>query len=432
MTFTKLSIALLTFFIAYNYRSPLFFKIHYFDLLLLLLLSTFVIFLNQKYKTYKRGFETLLLYSICFGSLAFCFYKETYFRYIKYRVLNSNSTALKEFGEHFMVGYTDENEVKTLIQKGLVGGLYITTRNIKSKSKEEINQKIQNYQNLRRFNKLSPLFIATDQEGGSVSRMSPPLPKQPPLSFIKENKKNKEQEMIRYAKRKAQLLSSIGINVNFSPVVDLQNIPKSFKIDLHTRIWERSISNDPKEVSHFAYLYSKTLLDNGVVPVLKHFPGLGSIKEDTHFFTAIHPIPLIELEKKDWLPFFEISQKLPDVFIMLGHVKVSEIDPNYPTSFSKKMIQNIIRKKNQFNGILVSDDFSMGPVFYHMEGVGNVAVRSLLGGLDIILISFDPDLYYYCMYKLLSRQKRGEIISSKIKHSTKRILEYKNKTFSFY
>jgi beta-N-acetylhexosaminidase len=340
-------------------------------------------------------------------------YKEYHFRKIKDFVLNSNPEKLKIYGEHFVVGFTRLEEVLTLSEKGGIGGVFITTRNIKGLSASDIKEMIQKIQKVRKPSGLLELFIASDQEGGEVSRLSPPLTQVPFLGKSMDSAKDDNEKIIimkQAGETHGKELGEIGVNLNLAPVLDLRNIPKEIRIDLHSRIWERAISENPEEVGKYAKMYSEILVSFGVLPAFKHFPGLARTSEDTHFFSAKLTESVKEFENHDWIPY-KIVKNIPG-FIMLGHIILQELDSENPVSISEKAIQKL--RKENFNKAFITDDLGMGPVFYSKQGVGGASTSSLKGGMDLLLISYDPDLYYYAMYEILnSNLSKNELIKSK-------------------
>ncbi|NEP15061.1 MAG: glycoside hydrolase family 3 protein, partial [Symploca sp. SIO2C1] len=150
---------------------------------------------------------------------------EAKFNLIQQNVFNTDANRLEKLGNHFIVGYRDFKRLKKLVEHQAIGGVFITARNIKHKSKADIQQEISKLQAIRQDQGLSPLWIAVDQEGGIVSRLSPPLTKLPPLSTIISEEQPIEQSkdaVIKYARIHGQELSELGVNLNFAPVVDLK------------------------------------------------------------------------------------------------------------------------------------------------------------------------------------------------------------------
>ncbi|MCP4108498.1 MAG: glycoside hydrolase family 3 protein [Desulfobacteraceae bacterium] len=248
-----------------------------------------------------------------------------------------------------------------------------------------------------------PLFIAADQEGGIVSRLSPPLSKLPPISKLlkKTVPSELDKKIIQYASVHAEELSDLGVNMNLGPVVDLKIKWDSVFPDIHTQIHKRAISDDKSVVADVALLYSKTLEQYGVIPTLKHFPGLGRVRQDTHYSAGKLDLDLRHLEENDWIPFQKIVRQT-GACIMMGHVMLKHADPHHPVSFSKTVVQGIIRRKWKYDGILITDDMNMGPVYGSSHGIGGAAVKALNAGIDLLLISYDGAQYYEAMYDVIN------------------------------
>ncbi|GAB4205858.1 MAG: hypothetical protein Fur006_62380 [Coleofasciculaceae cyanobacterium] len=213
---------------------------------------------------------------------------ELNFLLTKQYVLSQNNNRLKQLSQHFIVGYRDFDEIKRLVNQKAIGGVFITSRNITNKTKEEIQQEIKALQNIRRTQSLPPLWIATDQEGGIVSRLSPPLTQLPQLSKIVDEKRTIEQNqdvVVNYAQTQGRELSELGINLNFAPVVDL-NKGIVTSNDRFSKIYQRAISTNKDVVAKVALWYCQTLANYGVNCTIKHFPGLGRVNVDTHIAHA--------------------------------------------------------------------------------------------------------------------------------------------------
>jgi beta-N-acetylhexosaminidase len=381
-------------------RSPLFYKIRGFDLLILVSSSLIILLSIQKYFSTKRRLSLFIpTVFMSTATLVICLYTELRFHYIKHQVLHADTQKLQHLGKHIILGYSSESEIRKLVSIGGVGGIFLTARNVKNKTDLSIQEFLTSLQEIQKANQLDTLFVTTDQEGGDVSRLTPPLKQFPYISEAYE--KNGLASVKELAIEKAKALVKLGVNVNFSPVVDLKKVPQNLKIDLHSRIWERAISEDPIVVAQVAQVYSEYLSKNGVIPVLKHFPGLGHIEKDTHFFTADIHTQLEDYLSKDFLPFQEIYRQNPSVWFMLGHVRLLSIDKEYPASFSQKIVNEFLRKEQNIQATLITDDFCMGPTYYYKDGVGMAAKLSLDAGIDYILISYNPDIYYYVMYDLI-------------------------------
>ena len=336
-----------------------------------------------------------LKYSIQIASIALItllVIEEINFKWNKYQVLNNPTYAQKQINHRLIVGFQNSDEIEKLSLNG-ISGIFITKRNINDKSIDEIKVTLEKLQDKRKEAGLPPLIVATDQEGGAVSRLSPLIEKQPPLSSL-VGIKNASQKAYEYGYKQGKQLNDLGINVNFSPVADLKPTQAIGRLDFHSLIHTRAISNSPKEVIDIALPYIKGLEAHGIKATLKHFPGLGKVSSDTHHFSAELNISLSELNKNDWKPFKVISQK-SDAWIMLAHVILPEIDPLDPVSTSAKVVNEIIRKKLNYNGILVTDDLTMGATYN--RGFCKSVLHSFAADIDYLLIAYDYEKYYSLM-----------------------------------
>ncbi|MGD2181240.1 glycoside hydrolase family 3 N-terminal domain-containing protein [Lusitaniella coriacea] len=359
------------------------------------------------------------------GCLLF-FTTEAKFYANKRAILNGNPTQLESIGQHFIIGYKNLDEVKKLVKTQAIGGIFLTTHNIKGKTAAEIKQEIQTLQTLRQEQRLSPLWIATDQEGGVVSRLSPPLTQLPQLSKIiaeKSDRAARKKATINYAKTQGQGLSDLGINLNFAPVVDLnKNIVNPD--DKYSKIYQRAISTDKKVVAQVAKWYCQTLEEYGVQCTLKHFPGLGRVENDTHLSSAELNVPVAELEGDDWVPFRKVMQQT-NAFTMLGHAILTDVDRDRAVSFSKAAISDIIRQQWQHDGVLITDDFCMYAVYGSKKGLEGATVAALNAGVDLILIAYDSDLYYPAMQAALNAAREGKLDRALLQKSQARLEQAK-------
>lgn len=313
-------------------------------------------------------------------------------------VLAMSGPTAQTLGAHFIVGYDDANDLRELARKGLIGGIFVTGRNVRGRTADELRDEIRGLQALRRDAGLPPLVVATDQEGGGVSRLSPLVQRQPALSTLLDADVPDGQLSERaraYGAQQGRALAALGITLNFSPVVDLRPGRAPGRWDFHTRIEDRAISSDPAVTTQVALAYAQGLESAGVRGTLKHFPGLAGVTADTHHFAAELRTPVARLAAQDWKPFQEVS-KQSDAAIMLGHVILAELDALYPVSFSRRIVQQLIRGEWGYQGLLVTDDLTMGAA-YNL-GLCEATVRALDAGVDLLLIAFDHDKYFDAMH----------------------------------
>lgn len=347
---------------------------------------------------------------------------EARFQWARHHVLHADPARLEKLGRHIVVGYQDLSEVKELVRLRAITGVFVSSRNVLDKTVVEVRQEIQSLQDQRQKQGLPPLWIATDQEGGVVSRVSPPLARMPPISEVMEtypDPAQREKRVRQYALRQGRELSALGINLNFAPVVDV-NYQIRNPNDRFTRIHLRAISSDPAVVAQVAGWYCCALEQAGVQSTLKHFPGLGRVFEDTHAGNATLATPLEELFNSDWVPFRTLMGQ-GNVFTMLSHVRLAAIDADRPVSTSPLVVSGLLRGKWKYEGVLITDDFSMSAVYRSGVGIENGSIDALNAGVDLILISWDADQYYRVMHALLKAGRDGKLSPEALIRSDRRI-----------
>lgn len=341
------------------------------------------------------------------------------FQYQRHQVLAAGEDGAA-LGRHFIVGYSDLNDVAMLAARGLIGGVYISRKIARTRSAAELAMEIATLQTIRRNAGIPPLLIAADQEGGSVSHLTPPLAPQPPLASLVSNgctEGDLESRARAYGITQGKGLAELGVTLNFGPVVDLLTRDRQPVMDTHTRLDKRSISGDPAIVTRVARAYGEGLMSQGVRPTLKHFPGLGRVGVDTHHSLGRIDDPIEDLRLSDWKPFRSLVES--GVAIMVGHVVVAVVDSERPASLSPRVINGLLRRDWGFDGLVVTDDLNMGAVY--RLGVGEAAVAALSAGADLVLVSYDPDQYFAAMSKAISAYRNGSLKSALLDSSRRRL-----------
>ena len=353
------------------------------------------------------------------GVAAITIFREIEFMTLRAGVMNDEA-ALRRLGAHFIVGVDDFDSVEPLAERGLIGGIYLTRRNARQTTPAALAMRINRLQALRARAGLPPLIVAADQEGGQVAHLSPLLPRQAPLSSLLAGPPEALRERARhYGQTQSSGLSSIGVNLNFGPVVDLRPA-NAVPGDRLTNIAVRAIAADPGTVSEVAEAYIDGLKSGGVRATLKHFPGLGRVRRDTH----LNPAHLRETPAElaaDWAPFRRIAGT-PGTAIMLGHVTLDAVDARHAASHSSAVVQGILRENWGYDGILITDDLNMGAVYRH--GIGRVAGEALAAGVDLILVSYDPDQFYRALQGAALAWKKGEIPNARLLASERRLTDF--------
>jgi beta-N-acetylhexosaminidase len=222
----------------------------------------------------------------------------------------------------------------------------------------------------------APVLI--DQEGGRVQRLKPPhWPLYPPgraYGLIPGDDPLLKREITRLGARLiAHDLASLGINVDCVPVLDVPD-PQGHEI-----IGDRAYGQTPDEVAYLGRAAAEGLIAGGVLPVIKHIPGHGRAKADSHLELPVVEASLEDLDARDFPPFRALSD-MP--MAMTAHVIYSAIDPKRPATTSKKAIRKVIRGSLGFDGLLMSDDLSMKAL---SGDFAERAEQSLAAGCDVVL-----------------------------------------------
>lgn len=270
-----------------------------------------------------------------------------------------------------------------------------------------------------------PLFIAVDQEGGVVNRLTPEygFPECPSWQEIGEKKHLDETKL--FAKSISNTLQNCGVNFNFAPVLDIQK-----KHETAIGKEERAFSADPFMISR----HSKVLIDEHrkkqIATLGKHFPGQGSAFQDAH--EEITDITAT-WDKSELIPYEELIQNKNLDAVMVGHVLVKSLDEIYPASLSKKIIDGLLRKKMGFSGVVICDDPVMRAIsdHYPWEQILELMINA---GVDIIclgnnLIPYRENLIPESVELIVSMIENGRIPLKRIKESYHRILNLKSNLF---
>ena len=219
--------------------------------------------------------------------------------------------------------------------------------------------------------------VLVDQEGGRVQRLAAPHWRAYPSAATFERKAATPEEAERLAWLGARLIAhdlrEVGITVDCLPVLDS---PQS---GAHDVIGDRAYSRDPAAVARFGRAAALGLLAGGVLPVMKHIPGHGRAKSDSHHDLPVVEAPFAELEAVDFPPFIA-NRDLP--LAMTAHVVYTALDGSAPATLSKRVIGEVIRGKIGFDGLLLTDDLSMKAL---SGGFRERAERAIAAGCDVVL-----------------------------------------------
>ncbi len=325
----------------------------------------------------------------------------------------SKMTIQEKIGQLFNIAIVGKNlkpEYKKFIEKYQIGGITLFNYNIKSK--KQLRAFTKELQNISKI----PMFISVDQEGGRITRYKKGnfLPPSPYLM----GKLNDEEIVKKVGEYTAKDLLSVGINLNIAPVADILSTYKN------KAIFDRSFGENTKKVAKLVSIYIKSLQKNGVIAVIKHFPGQGSIKQDTHKTLPYSKIKTKLLFKRDLLPFkTAIDNHLVNV-VMSSHVIFANIDYKYPATLSKKVLNGILRKKLNYKGIIFTDGLEMMAIL-KTYGLEKATLLALQGEVDVVTINWDLKNVKRAVEFIEKAVKKKKITEKLIDEKLFRILKVK-------
>lgn len=323
--------------------------------------------------------------------------------------LVANMSDADKVGQLMMIGIhgkTLNDDAKFMLNEYRVGGIILFDRNMESKN--QVKSLITDINKTSKSAGLTPLFIGIDQEGGAVARMEDQLITVPPAE---ELGKEPIEQAVSLAKQSGTELKDLGFNINFAPVADLG------------LTYGRSFSTNPDDVVRYASAVGKAYDEAGLWYSYKHFPGIGKTDVDLHADTSVVPVSKETLLNEDTKVFVDlIKQSKPNTYaIMVSHAMYPQIDPDHPSSLSKAIITDWLRKDMGYNGVVVTDDMDMGALAKHYT-FGDMAVQSILAGSDILLVCHEYEHMQEAYNGLMKAVKDGRISKERLDESVKRIL----------
>ena len=326
--------------------------------------------------------------------------------------LLSQMTIEEKIGQLFIFGFngtTLNPDIQNMIENRYIGGVLLLNKNIQdTKQLKRLNSDLQSVSQL-------PLFIAVDQEGGSVARIQEDSKTNISQRFLQD-----EEQIYDVSVHRAKMLKELGINMNLAPVAEYITNNSSF-------MYDRTFSGSKQEVAQKVYSAVKGYSDSKMINTIKHFPGHNDQSPNTHY-----DIAQININNDQWDEFiytfkYSIDKGIVDV-IMVGHIKFPMIDDK-PATVSKIIINEKLKKEMGYSGVVITDDMQMSSIWKYAQYC-NTAKEALLAGNDILLYSqYTPRAtlltdVYNCILNAITS---GEIAEDVIDQKVLRILKLKIK-----
>ena len=312
-------------------------------------------------------------------------------------------TLEEKVGQLFWARVPSNHQIEEL-QSYHLSGYILFGRDFEGRSLEDIKALTKGYQAAAKI----PLLIGSDEEGGTVTRISSILetPFQSPMALYQQGGM---EAVLSDTKQKAELLKSVGINAGLFPVADLAKNQSAF-------IYDRTIGQDAQTTASYVQQVVEELKKSKVGSTLKHFPGYGD-NGDSHTAIIQDNRSLDELRQADFLPFQAGIDAGVDS-VLVSHNILSKID-TVPSSISPK-ITDLLRKELHFKGVIMTDDFDMAGIADFVSQ-DEAAFQVIVAGNDLILGSSYQTQIPYLLKKIFS----GELTEERIDESVRRILTWK-------
>lgn len=286
--------------------------------------------------------------------------------------------AKNQLGELFIIGFNGlelSDETAAFISQAKIGGVIVFAHNYDSPAQMgELANQIQSCKGEL------PLWISVDHEGGRVQRFKKGFTKIPEaLSIAKADSPKLTFDI---AEMVGKELKAVGINVDFCPVADINSNPKN------PVIGARAYGDHEEAVTKHVTAVVRGLLVSGVQPCVKHFPGHGDTHVDSHFALPTVDTDLETLKEREFKPFTR-SFKSRCSFVMTAHLICKAIDPELPSTLSRKTLVDLLRKELRYTKLIVSDDLEMKAITEHY-GAEDAPRMAIQAGCDLLIYRSEP------------------------------------------
>ncbi|MDW8467478.1 MAG: glycoside hydrolase family 3 N-terminal domain-containing protein [Chloroherpetonaceae bacterium] len=304
-----------------------------------------------------------------------------------------------KIGQMVMVGFrglsvADTSAIVQDLRQRYIGGVILFDYDVPAKSPvrniespAQVRQLIHRLKQIAAEHSTLPLFVAIDQEGGRVARLKEKFGFQRTVSAAYLGTQPLDSTRF-YAARIAKELASLGININFAPCVNVNLNPENPVIAKY----ERSFSADARQVARYAEAFIDEHRKQGILTTLKHFPGHGSSRSDSHVgFVDVTAV----WSPEELMPYRTLIQAGKVDMVMTAHIFHSGLDSALPATLSQNVVKRLLRDSLQYKGVVVSDDMQMKAISAQY-GLETAIKYALLAGIDMLLfgnnLDYDPEI----------------------------------------
>ncbi|SFM22744.1 beta-N-acetylhexosaminidase [Salibacterium qingdaonense] len=304
---------------------------------------------------------------------------------------------------------TDE---KSMIQAG-AGGIFLLGGNIENET--QLEQYMAGIKEADAETEI-PLFLGVDEEGGRVSRIPDTIENIPAAAVV--GRSADEETAGEVGRLLAEKVKRFGFNMDFAPVLDVNSNPDN------PVIGDRSFGSSPETVSRLGTAVMQGMKEENIIPVVKHFPGHGDTSTDSHVQLPVVDKTKEEVENMELRPFQQAVEEGADM-VMTGHLLFPAVDEEYPASMSEEVITGMLREDMNFDGVVVTDDMTMGAIA-NQYGMAEAAVQSVKAGADMVMTAdAGGGTFEEIQNAMLQAVENGELTEARINKSMTRILRLK-------
>ena len=311
-------------------------------------------------------------------------------------------------GQVIVASYPGTAPPVAMVRDLHLGGVIAFSGNVRSASQvRSVNRVLQS--SVRKNGRTWPLIVGVDQEGGRVQRVASGVTGFP--TFMTSGAAA-DPDLTRrvYAASGAELVA-LGFNVDFAPDADVTMGPAD------PAIGTRSAGSAPGRVSTQVLAATEGFTSAGILPVVKHFPGHGSVTTDSHLGLPLQPAPMKTLEQRDLVPF-AAAVKAGTSTVMVGHLSVRAVDRRLPSSLSRKVVTGLLRERLGFGGVSFTDSLVMRAVADRFGSAG-AAVQALRAGQDVLLMPGSPRL---ARDGIVAAVRSGRLAQARLDQATTRVV----------